>query len=70
MIVLGFGYEGSKNVIILQTIDGLVKTYWNTISLIIIIFQESPLLLLFNLLWVYLSLPKNIDSAQSISASL
>ena len=37
MIVLGFGYEGSKNVIILQTIDGLVKTYWNTISLILII---------------------------------
>ena len=69
MIVLGFGYEGSKNVIILQTIDGLVKTYWNTISLILIIFQESPLLLLFNLLWVYLSLPKNIDSPHSISAT-
>ena len=39
MIVLGFGYESSKNVIILQTIDGLVKTYWNTISLILIIFS-------------------------------
>ena len=69
MIVLGFGYEGSKNVIILQTIDGLVKTYWNTISLILIIFQESHLLLLFNLLWVYLSLPQNFDSPQSISAT-
>ena len=32
MIVLGFGYQGSKNVIILQTIDGLVKTYLNTIK--------------------------------------
>ena len=66
MIVLGFGYEGSKNVIILQTIDGLVKTYWNTISLILIIFF---LLLIFNLLWVYLSLPQNFDSPQSISAT-
>ena len=41
MIVLGFGYEGSKNVIILQTIDGLVKIYWNTISLILIIFLRK-----------------------------
>ena len=32
MIVLGFGYEGSKNVIILQTIDGLVKTLEHNIS--------------------------------------
>ena len=41
MIVLGFGYEGSKNVIILQTVDGLVKSYWNTISLILIIFSRK-----------------------------
>ena len=41
MIVLGFGYEGSKNVMILQTIDGFVKTYWNTISLFLIIFSRK-----------------------------
>ena len=41
MIVLGFGYKGSKNVIILQTVDGLVKSYLNTISLILIIFSRK-----------------------------